>query len=220
MNVSRSLPAGVIFDMDGVLLDSEPFICKAGCMMFAEHGLNVQPEDFIPFVGTGENRYLGGVAEKYGFALDIARDKNRTYDIYLEIIKGQLTPLPGVHRFIEKCRQAGKKMALASSADFVKVEGNMTEIDIDLDVFGAVITGDDVVHKKPDPEIFVAAAEKLNLAPENCLVVEDAVNGIAAAKACGARCLALTTSFTRQELADADWHAANLAEAPDEVLAW
>ncbi|MGB4257064.1 MAG: HAD hydrolase-like protein, partial [Phycisphaerae bacterium] len=120
---TASLPEGVIFDMDGVLLDSEPFICKAACMMFAERGLTVQPEDFLPFVGAGENRYVGGVAEKYNFPLVIEEAKKRTYDIYLDIIRGQLEALPGVHTFLEKCRKAGKKIALATSADFRKAEG-------------------------------------------------------------------------------------------------
>jgi beta-phosphoglucomutase len=215
-----SLPAGVIFDMDGVLLDSEPFICKAACMMFAERGLTVKPEDFIPFVGAGENRYIGGVAEKYNFPVDIIEVKRRTYEIYLDIIKGQLEPLPGVHGFLGACRKAGKKMALATSADYVKAEGNLREIGLPMSTFDAVITGDDVVHKKPHPEIFVTSAQKLGLDPRTCLVVEDAVNGVAAAKAAGSRCLALTTSFSREKLTGADWFAPTLAEAPPEVLHW
>jgi beta-phosphoglucomutase len=214
------LPAGVIFDMDGVLLDSEPFICKAACQMFAEHNLKVYPEDFLPFVGAGENRYLGGVAEKYHFALDLAQDKKRTYEIYLQMIKGNLKPLPGVHEFIAACKKAGRKIALASSADRVKVRGNLTEIKLPPETFDAVVTGEDVVHKKPDPEIFRTAAQKLNLNPAHCLVVEDAVNGVAAAKAAGARCLALMTSFTKDQLKGADWFAPNLAGAPSQVLAW
>ncbi len=55
----------VLFDMDGVLADSEKYICRAAIMMFAELGVKVEPEDFEPFIGTGENRYIGGVAEKY-----------------------------------------------------------------------------------------------------------------------------------------------------------
>ncbi len=214
------LPEGVIFDMDGVLLDSEPFICQAACMMFAEHGVKVSPEDFIPFVGAGENRYLGGVAEKYGFPIDIERDKKRTYEIYLEIIKGKLQPLPGVYEFIEKCRSMGKKIAVATSADRIKLEGNLTEINLPADTFDAVITGEDVINKKPDPEIFITAANKLGIEPNRCLVVEDAVNGVQSAKSAGARCLALTTSFTKDELKGADWYAPNLLYAPDECLMW
>jgi len=213
-------PLGVILDMDGVLLDSEPFICKAACMMFAERGLRVQPEDFLPFVGAGENRYIGGVAEKYGFEVEIEEVKKRTYDIYLEIIRGQLRALPVVYDFLDACRAAGKKLALATSADRRKAEGNLREINLPWSSFDAIVTGEDVEHKKPDPEIFVTAARRLGLDPRDCLVVEDAVNGVAAARAAGSRCLALTTSFTRQQLAGADWYAPTLAEAPPEAIDW
>lgn len=216
----KILPAGVIFDMDGVLLDSEPFICKAAMMMFAQRGLTVQAEDFLPFVGAGENRYIGGVAEKYNFPIDTERDKKRTYDIYLDIIKGQLKPLPGVHDFITRCRQMHKKIALASSADLRKVQGNLAEINLPFSLFDAVVTGEDVVHKKPAPEIFLLAASRMDLPAGECLVVEDAVNGVAAAKAAGAHCLALTTSFTAEQLNGADWFAPNLAVAPVQVLEW
>ena len=215
-----SLPYGIIFDMDGVLVDSEPFICQAGCLMFKELGLTVRPEDFTPFIGTGENRFLGGVAEKYNFPVDIEQIKKHTYDIYLEIIKGSLKPLPGVNAFIEKCKAQGKKLAVASSADRRKVTGNLHEIGLSPQQFEAVIVGEDVVHKKPAPDIFLLAAKRLAIPPEACLVIEDAISGVAAAKAAGARCLALTTSFDREQLHNADFFAANLADAPDEVLCW
>ena len=83
MSDDRKIEA-VIFDMDGVLTDSEPLITEAAVAMFQEKGLAVQPEDFRPFVGTGEDRYIGGVAEKYNFPLDIAAAKKRAYEIYLE----------------------------------------------------------------------------------------------------------------------------------------
>ena len=107
-----SLPFGVIFDMDGVLLDSEPFIRKAAMMMFAKRGLIVQSEDFLPFVGSGEDRFIGGVAEKYAFPLKLHSDKKRTYEIYLKIIRGQLHPLEGTLAFLESCRKSGKKWRL------------------------------------------------------------------------------------------------------------
>lgn len=217
---NKSLPYGVIFDMDGVLVDSEKFICKAACMMFEELGLKVKPADFVAFVGMGENRYLGGVAQKYGFALDIEKAKKRTYDIYLEIIKGQLKPLPGVYEFIEKCRKAGKLLAIASSADKRKVEGNIAEIGLKKEFFKAIVTAEDVVHKKPAPDIFLCAANKLGLNPKDCLVIEDAVSGVAAAKSAGAKCLALTTSFEKEQLKAADFFAPNLAEAPEQAIEW
>ena len=214
------LPLGVIFDMDGVLVDSEEFICKAACNMFAEQGLTVQPEDFVPFVGMGENRYLGGVAERYDFSVDIDVIKKRTYDIYLEIIKGALKPLPGVHEFIDSCRSAGKRIAVASSADRRKVLGNLAEINLPTERFDAVITAEDVEHKKPAPDIFLLAAERIGLDAKDCLVVEDAVSGVAAANAAGARCLALLTSFSKDELSNADYWADDLSKVPDAALNW
>lgn len=208
---------GVIFDMDGVLCDSEPFICEAAIGMLRErHGVVATPADFVPFVGAGENRYLGGVAEKYGVRLDLESDKARTYEIYLEIIRGRLGPLAGVREFIADCRRRGLKIAVASSADRVKVEGNLREIGVPMDTFDAVVNGLDVVNKKPNPEIFLLAASKLGLPAGRCLVVEDAPNGVEAAKAAGAKCLGLTTSFTADKLRQcgADWIAPDLAHVP------
>ena len=212
---------GVVFDMDGVLCDSEPFICEAAARMFAErHGLTVCREDFVPFVGAGENRYLGGVAEKYGVRLDLESDKKRTYDLYLEIIRGRLEPLAGVHQFLAECRRLGMKAAVATSADEVKMRGNLREIGVPPAAFDVTVNGLQVVHKKPHPEIFLTAIERLGLAPADCLVVEDAPNGILAGKAAGAKCLGLTTSFPASELlsAGADWTAPDLAGVPREVL--
>src|SRR5205085_10219693 len=80
----------VIFDMDGVLTDSEPLINAAAIAMFQENGLQVQPVDFLPFVGMGEDRYIGGVAEKYHFPLDLPLAKKRTYEIYLKLVPSKL----------------------------------------------------------------------------------------------------------------------------------
>ena len=210
---------GIIFDMDGVLVDSEEFICKAACKMFEEKGSKVKPEDFLDFVGTGEDRYIGGVAEKYGIDLDIKEAKKRTYDIYLDIIIGNLQPLEGVRDFIDMCKSKNLKLAVASSADKRKVDGNLKEIGLPQSEFEAVICGEDVEHKKPSPDIFLLAAKKIGLSATECLVVEDAVSGVAAAKKAGAMCLGLTSSFSAQQLSEADMTAKNLADALDKVEA-
>lgn len=206
--------------MDGVLLDSEPFIIKAASQMFAEQGLTVQPHDFHPFTGTGEDRFLGGVAEKYNFSFDLIPSKKRTYDIYLEIIKGVLLPLNGTREFIAQCRKENKNIAVASSADRRKVEGNLNEIKIPAETFDAVITGNDVKNKKPDPEIFLLAAKNIGLNPKDCLVVEDALSGIKAAKAAGCKCLAITSSFNPSQLPGADFYAQDLAHVPMDAVIW
>jgi beta-phosphoglucomutase len=211
---------GVLFDMDGVLVDSEPFICKAAIMMFAELGVSVKPEDFHPFVGMGENRYIGGVADYHGVRVEIDKVKARTYEIYGNIVKGKLSSLPGTHEFIARCRKKGFRLALATSADRVKMEVNLREIGLPPETFQYIVTGLDVEKKKPFPDIYMKAAEKIGLAPDECLVVEDAVSGIKAGNAAGCRCLAVTSSFTAADLAEADWICGSLLEVPDEAINW
>ncbi|MFO7655588.1 MAG: HAD-IA family hydrolase [Bacteroidales bacterium] len=210
----------VLFDMDGVLVDSEEIIFLAAKQMFQEHGIYVERNDFKPFIGTGENNYLGGVAKKYGFAIDIERDKARTYEIYSQIAPEKLTILPGVEAFINKCKAKKLKLALATSTDEVKMAVNLRAAELYYGVFDVTVNGLEVENKKPHPEIYLKAANKLNVEPFECLVVEDAVNGIEAAKAAGAKCLAVTTSFSETELAKADWIVKNLSYVSENVLNW
>lgn len=200
---SRGL-RGVIFDMDGVLTDSEPLICAAAMGMFREKGVVVKPEDFVPFIGTGENRYIGGVAERYGVALDIAEAKRRTYELYLAMVPGRLRAFPGAVAFVNACRSHGLRLAVASSADWIKIEANLNAIGLPPGGWDAIVTAEDVPHKKPAPDIFLAALAKLRLAAGECVVIEDAVNGIQAARAAGIRCVAVAQSFPADRLADAD----------------
>jgi beta-phosphoglucomutase len=206
--------------MDGVLVLSEPFIAAAAIAMFAEKGFTVRPEEFRPFIGTGEDRFIGGVAEARGIPIEPERDKARTYAIYLEQIRGRLQPLPGVREFVASCGAKGLRLAVASGSDTIKVEANLREIDLAPTDFAAIVTGSEVERKKPAPDIFLEACARLALDPASCLVIEDAVNGVRAAKAAGARCLALTTSFSASDLAQADWIASDLAHVPSAALAW
>jgi HAD superfamily hydrolase (TIGR01509 family) len=219
MNQQKKLQA-VLFDMDGVLLDSEEYICRAGIMMFKEKGFDVDPADFLQFTGMGENRYLGGVAEKNGIPFELETDKARTYEIYTAIVAGKLKPFDGVLAFIEKCRARGLKLAVASSADPPKVRVNLEEIGIPPAVFDTVVTGLDIEHKKPAPDIFLRAAANMEVDASRCLVIEDAISGVEAGLAAGARVLALTTSFSAEELHRAHWIAPLLTEVGDDVLDW
>lgn len=210
----------ILFDMDGVLVDSEEFIFEATKMMFAEHGITVKKEDALPFVGTGENNYIAGIGLSNGFRVDIERDKARTYYLYEQITNAKLKALPGVSAFISNCANKGLKLAVASSADRIKVMINLREIGLSADHFQAIVTGEDLKNKKPFPDIYLKAAELLETKPEECLVVEDAVSGVKAAKAAGAKCLALTTSFDADLLTEADWICENLANVPDDSINW
>jgi len=233
----------VIFDMDGVLTDSEWFIAEAGRIMFKEtHGVDVTHEDFTSFVGQGENRFLGGVAEKYGVAgFDVERDKARTYSIYADLVQGALKPLPGSVEFIHRCRELGLKTALATSADHTKVAINMEAIGLSNTgmaseqvglaaaieaaarnkAFDAMVNALDVERLKPHPDLFLEAASRLEEDPAACWVVEDSISGVEAAKAAGMRCLALLTTFAEDKIKTAgpDKIAKDLSEVkPEELL--
>lgn len=193
-----------IFDMDGVLTDSEPLINLAAITMFREQGVVVQPEDFLPFVGTGEDRYIGGVAEKYGCSINLSAAKKRTYEIYLALVPEKLRAFPGAQELVRRCKKAGMKIAVASSADLIKIEANLRQIGLPPGEWDAVVSAEDVTHKKPAPDIFLAAAKKLGKPASECVVIEDAINGVQAAKAAGMRCVAVAQTFAAEQLRMAD----------------
>jgi HAD superfamily hydrolase (TIGR01509 family) len=207
--------------MDGVLCDSEPFLYEASKEMFAiRYGIQVQQKDFSPFVGTGEDRYLSGVAENYGIRLRMPSDKEFTYQIYLDVIRNRLQPLPGVLAFVQNCRKWNLRLAVATSADRIKMDGNLREIGLPPERFDACITGSEVERKKPDPQIFQVAAIHLNLNNAECLVLEDAPMGIVAAIKAGSSCLGVTSSFSEADLlsAGAEWVAPDLDSVPRSLL--
>jgi HAD superfamily hydrolase (TIGR01509 family) len=189
----------VIFDMDGVLTDSEPIINAASIEGLKEYGVDAKPEDFLPFVGTGDDRYIGGVAELYGRKYS-PEMKERVYEIYLGMLPKRIKPFPGVIDLINSLNISGIKMAVASSSDRIKVEANLQAIGLKLGSFQAIIVGDDVTKKKPAPDIYLVTAVKMRVSPSNCCVVEDAISGITAAKAAGMRCVAVEHSFPSTEL--------------------
>ena len=211
MNLNREIRA-IIFDMDGVLADSEKLINAAAVAMFRERGLAVKPEDFLPFVGAGEDRYIGGVAERYNFPLEIPAAKQRTYELYLDMVPSRLEAFPGAVELVKSCRSAGLLVAVASSADAVKVQANLDQIELPIPFWDAVLTGENVKNKKPSPDLFLEAAERLQVGPHECAVVEDAVNGIQAAKAAGMRCIAVAQTFSSEQLAQADVVRNTIAE--------
>ena len=202
----------VVFDMDGVLVDSEPLINAAAVAMFKEKGLIVQPDDFLPFVGAGEDRYIGGVAEHYRFSLDVSAAKKRTYEIYLDLVPSRLEAFPGALDLVRDCREVGLLVAVASSADLIKVRANLEKIGLPIPFWDAVVTGEDVKNKKPAPDIFLSAGRKLGVIPPECVVVEDAVNGVQAANAAGMRCVAVATTFLADRLQEADVVRAGIAD--------
>ncbi|MEI8079739.1 MAG: HAD-IA family hydrolase [bacterium] len=202
MTLSLLPTRAVLFDMDGVLIDSEPLICRAAMAGLAEFGIHAQATDFLPFVGAGEDRYIGGVAEAYGkpYVLEM---KRRVYARYLELVVRDGHPFPGVPELLGALQARKILFAVASSADRIKVDANLLAMGVPSAWFGAVLAGEDVTRKKPAPDLYLAAAARLGVAPAACCVVEDAIHGVAAARAAGMRCAAVATSFPAAQLLEA-----------------
>jgi len=186
--------------MDGVLIDSEHAITLASLEALKNGwGINADYGDFKQFTGMGENKFIGGVAELYG-VLYVEKMKDAAYDIYCKTARERVNVYGWSKPLAKSLVEQGFKIAVASAADMVKVRCNIECIGIDTGLFSAVITGSDVTKHKPDPEVFLKAAQAAGISPSESLVFEDAVSGVMAAKAAGMKCIAVTTSFDRESL--------------------
>lgn len=195
-------PRAVLFDCDGVLVDSEPALARIAALALRDFGLPAEAEDFAQYIGMGEDVYIGGVARKYGGTLS-PEMKAHVYDKYIELCAEFVHPMPGAIQLIRRLQAAGFRLAMATSADHVKAMANLALLDLGEAGFDAVITGTDVDRKKPFPDIYLLAADKCGVSPANAYVVEDAESGIQAAKAAGMRTIALTSSLPSDRLSAA-----------------
>ena len=195
-------PTLAIFDMDGVLVDSEKAFKHACQEALLQWGVHAEREEFVPYTGMGDVLYIGGVSEAHGvpYCLEMT---DVSYKLYAEYAKTELKVFSWSRAIIEKLSEAGYGVAVASSAGLFKVETNLACVGVDLSLFKAIVTGSDVEKKKPAPDIVLAAAEKCGADPADCLVFEDAISGVKAAKAAGMFAVAVTTSFSAEELYEA-----------------
>ncbi len=191
----------VIFDMDGVLVDSEPAMYKASIAGLREFGIEARAEDFKPFVGTGERSFIGNVVRLHGGEYHDGM-KDRVYEIYCRDIDREIVRFPAVVPAIEALKKAGILLGIASAADAVKVNANIRAAGLDARDFGAIVKAGDVGKLKPAPDIFLKAASILGVEPEQCIVCEDAENGVRAAKAGGMYCLGITSTFPPERLTE------------------
>ena len=179
--------------MDGVLVDGEPLHFQAVNTLLATEGKAISLDDYKPYMGT-----------KTGWA-DMIRDFGLTQprehysEIYramiLESYRTQSEPLPGAVELVRGLRSAGMRIGVASSSILPWVEACLARIGLE-DAFDDITTGTDVDNGKPAPDIYLLAAERLNVNPRDCLAIEDAPAGILSAKAAGMECWAVRTAYT------------------------
>lgn len=212
---------GVIFDLDGVLIDSEPIHAAAKRRVFEERGIEVPESVYDEFKGQTDEQVLRYVAENYGGddAVSVETLIEEKREAFWDLLGARQVPMDGAEGFVEAAARRCP-VGLCTSAS-----PHTRELAFDPlgwgEHFAASVTAADVTHPKPDPEPYRLAAERLGAAPERCLVIEDSLSGVRAARAAGCRVAALTTSMERPQLEEAGAHlvAESFAELA-ERLRW
>ena len=211
-------PYGLIFDVDGVIADTEAVNAQASIKVFADlFGVHdVQRQDFEAGLGRGAEEYIKAAALVHGLQLtreQIAAATKARQENFLKILKQEpLPPFPGVLELMNAALANDNfRLAIATSSTREKSEAVLQSAQVPYKQM-AYITGDDVKSKKPNPELFLVAARGINVPPQNCLVIEDAPNGIQAAHAAGCKCIAVTNSTSAEKLSQADLIISSLTE--------
>ncbi|HEX3127549.1 MAG TPA: hexitol phosphatase HxpB [Thermoanaerobaculia bacterium] len=211
-------PLAVIFDMDGVLIDSEPLWHEAEIAAFAEVGFRLTPEDCLRTTGLR-------VDETVAYWCEREPGLSRHRDLLVASILDRLVDLvarrgmikPGVEGALDRVQSRGLRLALASSSPYRVIQAVLEAFG--LDAFEVVHSAEEEKRGKPDPAVYLTTARKLGVAPEPCLAIEDSPNGLLSAKAAGMRCIVVPEPALRADprLAAADALAESLEEVRPEL---
>lgn len=201
---------GLIFDVDGVIADTEAVNAAASIQVFADlFGLEgVQREDFEAGLGRGAAAYIRAAAERHDFEMtaeQVAAATAARQDYFLRMLAANPLPaFPGVLELMTAALASDQfRVAIATSSTRLKSEAVLKSASVPYRRV-VYVNGDDVTRKKPDPELFLIASERIGIPPGRCVVIEDAPNGVQAAKAAGCACIAVTNSTTAAKLVQAD----------------
>ncbi|MBK5242249.1 HAD family phosphatase [Clostridium sp.] len=197
----------VIFDMDGVIIDSEPIHMKLENETYKKLSIEVTGDEHHSFVGSTSHYMWETLKNKYKLKQtleELIEYDRSTYFKYLNSEECEITLIDGVKELIEDLHEKGIKLAIASSSplNVILVIAKKFQIEEYFEVF---VTGDYVERSKPEPDIFLFASEKLGVSPENCVVIEDSHNGVLAAKKAGMKCVGINSDATgSQDISMAD----------------
>lgn len=197
----------VLFDMDGVIVDTEPLHRKAYFKMFADLNITVTEELYTSFTGASTQKVCSTLAEKFNLEIspeDLASIKRRYFKHYFDN-DADFDLLPGVKNLIENYHSNGLKLILASSAHMNTINWVFEKFGLEK-YFSGKISGASLKESKPHPEIFQLAAKLAGEPAQNCLVIEDSTNGILAAHAAGIFCVA----YKSEHSAGQDYSKANM----------
>ena len=209
---------GLIFDVDGVIADTERVNRRVSIRVFDDlFGLKgVKDADFTAGLGRGAHEYIKAAARVHNLSLtdeQLEQAVKYRQELFLQVLKTEPLPAyPGVLELIDSGLASDDfQVAIATSGTREKSKAALEAARIPYTRM-VYVNGNDVTHKKPDPELFLVAAQRMGLEPARCVVIEDAPNGVQAAKAAGARCIAVTNTTPAEELTQADMICDSLKE--------
>jgi putative hydrolase of the HAD superfamily len=189
---------GVIFDMDGVIIDSNTFHYNNWNSYFKKNfNVEISKKEFGMKLGESHKHFTEYFAEKYAPDSDIGKIEKDIYQRYMEV-RENIPLKKGVKETLEKLKKNNFKIALATGANKEAAHHIIERFELKY-YFDFVIGGDEVKRAKPNPEIFLKAAEGLNLRPEECVVIEDALMGLQAAKEAGMSCIIVEDEITKNQ---------------------
>ena len=192
-----------IWDMDGVIADTAPYHLSAWQEVFQESGVKFTKEDFRHSFGQRNDTIIRNTLGEETSQEEIDAISGEKEASFRRRIEQSLKPLPGVIKLITSLKEYGFKIALASSAPIENIQLLSTGLGIE-NYFQAIISDKDVTEGKPSPQGFLLAAQRLGVEPKKCIVIEDSVAGVTAAKRAGMHCLAITNTHPRRSLTGAD----------------
>lgn len=207
----------VIWDLDGVIADSAALHLASWRAMMAELGQELDEEAFRKLFGMINSEAVPLLLKRPLTPEEVQRISLRKEAIFRSLVPGRLRPIPGALEWIARLRAEGWRQAVASSAPRLNIAAMFDALGLQ-GAFDAVICGEDLPAGKPDPAVFLAAAQAIDVPPTRCIVVEDAVVGVTAARRAGMKCIAVTTTHPASSLADADLIATTPAALADDAF--
>ncbi|MFP4548722.1 MAG: HAD family hydrolase [Fidelibacterota bacterium] len=200
----------IIFDFDGVVVDSEHLYEETGHQLFRQYGIKVSEKDWQIFKGLTAKDFFNTLIQRYNLKVTPEELAEADHKILKQKFRAKLAYIPGFQDFLKMVKN-DYKLALVTSTSSSLLNWIFENTKVNRD-FELILTADDVDHHKPHPMPYLSVAKKLQICPTEMLVIEDSVNGVVSAKSAGSKVVGFLTSFIASDLCEADYHAANYRE--------
>lgn len=205
--------AAIIFDMDGVLVDSEYTYFQSKSQILKEAGHEVTESYHFQFMGTTGEYMWEQMKQEFSLPLSVPEYVQQMTSLRQAMIERDgIRVIPYVQDFVKRLHESGLKLAVASSSSLAEIKTNLAALGL-TDYFSEVVSTEEVAHSKPAPDVYLAAAKRLGVDPKNCLGIEDTKNGTGAVSNAGMVCVGFANpAFPKQDLAFADQIITTFAE--------